>query len=238
MSKNRFGSINFVIPTNVSDIKGMNTKQKLIWVVLITCLGLLVYFAFKKSSFSKFESTPIDDSLTNVNILWNNGNNKLANSCLYVENGYSSNGQPGSKIKTGMCDANNQSFDPNYLFTFNSDNTISWANDGSMPGMCLAVNGGMDTNGVDNLGKLNKKGDPFLNLVNCDSSDPNQKFILDNNQLSWINDGTIQNQCISIPNGVQNLQTNLPTGLWPCNFNGVVSNNPNLSFKFNKPKLS
>jgi hypothetical protein len=112
MSKNRFGGINFVIPANVSDIKAMNMKQKLVWVFIIIMVSLLVYFAFKKSSFSKFESTPIDNTTTNVNILWNNGNRKLANSCLYVEDGYSSKGQPGSKVKTGKCDAMNQSFNP------------------------------------------------------------------------------------------------------------------------------
>jgi len=229
MGKNKFGGINLTVPTNVLEIKSLSTNQKIIWAIIVISLITSIYFLFRKASFSTFgEILPV---YTPSNIIWNNGNTKLNDKCLYVKDGYSKKGQNGLPVNVGNC-KNNKSLDPNYLFNYNNDNTISWVNDSSIKGKCLAVNEGMSTDGVNDIGKLNKTGKPFLQLTSCDKNDPNQLFSLDNNQLAWINNGTIQNQCINIPNGVETKQFNVDTvtGLWPCSYKGETSN-PNLNFK-------
>ena len=84
----RFGLINFPVPTNLTDVKGLTHMQMGIWAIIIIFVFYSFYKMFSSSSFSSssFSSSSFgkigktdaqlkcekDDSM-----MWSNGNCKL-----------------------------------------------------------------------------------------------------------------------------------------------------------------
>jgi hypothetical protein len=99
-----------------------------------------------------------------------------------------------------------------------------------VPNKCMSVSGGIQGKGAN--------GTPITlwDCPNYASDDPNLKFIMQGNQIVWINDGKIPNKCVSVSGGIQRKgASGTPMTLWDCPNN--TSTDPNLQFKMNGKQI-